>query len=175
MSGANKRLKHASRMVFEWKDGAAIQGMSKVKPQLVGETLEKIEARHGALRPGYLVDEARPAASPLHPLFEWDDADAAEKYRLWQARKVIGSVVVSRIDNREVQKPISAFASILQESGRSYISMVTAMDNAGQREAILRNAKADLVHWRNKYQALQEFSEMFAVIDRVIETVDETV
>ena len=164
----------APRMVFEWRTGVRIQGHTHVPAQVVGETLEQIEARSGALHPGAVVDEARPNASPLHPLFEWDDSNAAEKYRLHQARQVISSVVVSRVDNQEVAKPISAFVNIIQNAEHGYVSTVSAMSDDEKRGQILRKAHADLLLWRNKYQALQEFSELFTVIDRVTEAALET-
>jgi hypothetical protein len=172
---APKKLKHQSRMVYAWRVGTAVQGHSRVSPQLVGETLEKIEAVHGTLKPALVIDEARPEGSALHPLFDWDDQTAAEKYRLHQARQVISSVVVRQVDNREIVKPISAFVNIVQDDGNRYVSTVSAMSDDEKRAAILRNAHADLMRWRSKYQAMQEFSELFTVIDRVAEAILEVV
>ena len=39
-----------------------------------------------------VVDVARPEDAPLHPIFEWNDAEAAEKYRCGQARTLIRAV-----------------------------------------------------------------------------------
>lgn len=165
----------APRMVYAWKERGLGFSTKHVDAQTVGETLEEIEARHGALRPGYVVEEARPETSALHPLFEWDNDAAAEKFRLHQARQVISSVVVKQVDNREVQHPIHAFVNISQDGGRQYVSTVAAMSDDEKRRIILQKAKDDLMTWRLKYQALNEFAELHAVIDRVAETVLETV
>lgn len=44
---------------------------------------------NGIIRPDAVVDAARNPASVLNSLFEWRDDEAAEKYRLLQARSVI--------------------------------------------------------------------------------------
>lgn len=41
------------------------------------------------LNPRRVVNAARPANSPLHPYFEWDNDKCGEKYRLLQAAKLI--------------------------------------------------------------------------------------
>jgi len=46
----------------------------------------------GILRPSDLIFDAQSELSPLYPLFEWDDAKAAHKHRLDQARAIITSV-----------------------------------------------------------------------------------
>ncbi|MCV7245889.1 hypothetical protein H7J83_24735 [Mycobacterium mantenii] len=44
--------------------------------------LERLAAEHGdELTEQVVVDAARSPDSPLHSLFEWDDAKAARKYR----------------------------------------------------------------------------------------------
>lgn len=160
----------APRMIFSWRPNARIQGASKVDAQSVGETLERIrKAASDDLRPAAVVEEARDGSSPLHPLFDWDNSSAADKYRIHQARQVIAAVIVHRVDNRELQKPIPAFVNIVDDDGQRYVSTVSAMNDAEKREIILRNARDDLIKWRKKYEALQEFGELFAVIDRVAE------
>jgi hypothetical protein len=49
---------------------------------------------NGILTPKSVVDDARKTKSPLHELFQWNDALAAEEHRLDQARAIIRSVEV---------------------------------------------------------------------------------
>lgn len=42
--------------------------------------------------PRLIVDEAKPVESPLHPHFDWDDASAADKHRLHEARLLRSSL-----------------------------------------------------------------------------------
>jgi hypothetical protein len=51
--------------------------------------LERLAAEYGDdLTPQIVVDAARPPDSPLHSLFEWDNAKAARKHReAWAAKQ----------------------------------------------------------------------------------------
>jgi hypothetical protein len=74
--------------------------------------LSELEALRtsGAVGPEQLVDRARPADSPVHHLFEWDDATASERYRLEQARLYIARVEYVPAPQREpylVEMPTS--------------------------------------------------------------------
>lgn len=65
-----------------------------VTAQVAGDELERIKAKRGQLDPQGIVHEARPEDAPLHPVFEWDNAIAAESYRCVQARDLIKTVEV---------------------------------------------------------------------------------
>lgn len=77
-----------------------------------GEQREAVRARlaaleiagGGRLTPDAVVEDARDPQSPLHDLFEWDDAKAAYQHRLDQARAIITSVrVVQKVDSTIVR------------------------------------------------------------------------
>ena len=73
-------------MVYQWKSGAHM----KADAQKVGEELEQIEHRDAAT----VVAVARKhKKSELHKCFTWDDTEAAEEYRLEQARRVCRFIV----------------------------------------------------------------------------------
>lgn len=151
------------RMVYAWKPSRSFG----VDAQVVGEAIAEIEAVHGECKPPHFVAAAKSKGSPLHTLIDWDNWKAADNWRLHQARNVINAVVVTHVDNREIPKPIQAFVNITQGKERGYVSTVYAMSDEEKRKIILETARKDLMAWRNKYEALSEFSELFVVIDRV--------
>lgn len=59
--------------------------------KIVSRLLE-LERDNGRLAPADVVEAARNPESPLHSHFTWDDSEAAEKYRLMQARTLIRTV-----------------------------------------------------------------------------------
>lgn len=65
-----------------------------VSADVAGAELERIKAKHGHIKSADVVDAARPDDAPLHPVFEWDDAAAAERYRVHQASTLVRAVVV---------------------------------------------------------------------------------
>jgi tRNA A37 N6-isopentenylltransferase MiaA len=100
---------------FRQNPGIEIGGLT---PQIVGDTLADIEDRHGVIDPHTVVDESRPEDAPLHPVFEWRDEVAAEKWRLEQARRVVRSVEIV-VDHRSESTQI-AYVNIQSQGG--YVS-----------------------------------------------------
>lgn len=84
---------------FEFKKGSRVKGVSA---DVAGNELARIYQKEQQLKPAKVVDESRPEAAPLHPVFEWDDQVAAEKHREDQARHLIRSVrVINPYDEKQ--------------------------------------------------------------------------
>lgn len=156
-----------SRVVYGWSSGRSF----KVSAQIVGEEMERIEKEAGEINPRLLVGHARPVASPLHTFFEWDDKVAAEEYRVEQARGLIQAVVVKAFDGAEARTPVRAFVNVGTQEGRGYFGIATVMSDEEKRFAMIEQARSEIVQWRERYRALQEFSKVFAVIDKIAEPV----
>ena len=60
--------------------------------QKVGEELEKIKSK-GDLNPSNILESAKSKKSILHQYFDWDDTEAAEKWRISQARNITNHVI----------------------------------------------------------------------------------
>ena len=150
-------------MVYEFRLGPK---QFPVEPQIVGEALEALGGHNsGALTPDAVVEAARPADHPLHPIFEWDDSVAAEAWRRSQASDVLRSVVAIMPERPEMAKPTRAFVSIRADDGPAYIPIRRAMSDPEMRDQVLAGAMRELVSWRRRYTELQELAELFAQID----------
>lgn len=127
------------------------------------DELRRIESERGLLIPSEVVEAARPATSPLHPHFEWDDSAAAEKYRIDQARNLI-RVCVEYVGNGDSRRKIDAFVSLSTDraTGGGYRSMthVLAMDNL--RAQLIEDAILDMDRFRAKYASVAELVDVFA-------------
>lgn len=70
--------------------------MDSKRLKAIEERLSLIASKNeGSLTPEDVVNDAKYDNSPLHKFFEWDDGEAAAKYRLEQARQLIRSVRVN--------------------------------------------------------------------------------
>ena len=58
--------------------------------------LKRIYDRDGKVTAPVLVKESKPKKAPLHDEFEWNDAVAANEYRLSQSRRIIKTTVIIR-------------------------------------------------------------------------------
>jgi hypothetical protein len=63
----------------------------KLTDKAVAE-IKAIESRAGRLTPEQVIEAAEPEGSALHACFDWDDTEAARKWRMEQAREIIRSV-----------------------------------------------------------------------------------
>lgn len=148
-------------MVYKWKEAVSIP----VDPQVAGEELEKIRIRqNGRLESEDVVSAARPADSPLHPAFEWNDKKAAEKWRLEQAGHLIRSIVVT-LDDTGDREPVRAFVSVKRDEDRSYTSVQHALADAELRAQVVAAALAELDAWRKRHAELVELARIFTAID----------
>ena len=53
--------------------------------------------KKGRITAHAVLDAARPASSPIHDCFDWNDSEAAEKWRLEQARELIRRVKIELV------------------------------------------------------------------------------
>ncbi len=146
--------------VYQWKLGSYMSGDA----QAAGEVCSRLE-RRGELTPQALVDESRPEDAPLHGFFEWDDEQAAERYREVQARQIIHSIeVISTVD----KTPVKAFVSLrIGGHERRYQSTEVALSQPSSREMVLREAMAELKAFEKKYGRFSELAEVIAAIRNV--------
>ena len=146
----------------------------KVSAQLVGETVERLaDSNGGVCPPSALVEEARPQDHPLHGLFEWNDAAAADLHRRQQARQVINSIrVVPAIEDGSAPAPsFPAFVSVskIDEDGvsRGYKPLSIVVDRPDEYAQVLAEANAAFASLRRRYAALKEFGPVFAALDEI--------
>lgn len=132
----------------------------------VKRELEQIRKRHrGVLRAEDVVEFARHPDTALHSKFEWDDSLAAERYRLWQARKVIAVYVTVVAQNTT---PVRAYVSLKddrEEDGGGYRRLEDVLADPVRRSKLLEEALSEANSWKAKYRHLKELEGIFAAIE----------
>jgi hypothetical protein len=136
----------------------------------IADELQRLAEEYGGeLKPRVVVDAARDPDSPLHDSFEWDDSRASEAWRLHQARMLIRAVVTYETVGSAVV-PCRVFVSLTpdrQEDGAGYRLTTTVLSDVDRREQMLRDARAEMQRFRDKYRSLTELAAVFEAIDRV--------
>tara|TARA_R100001082_G_C4245518_1_gene109240 strand:+ start:61 stop:555 length:495 start_codon:yes stop_codon:yes gene_type:complete len=110
----------------------------EVKAQTVGEQLETIQQENGKVTAHLVLDHARPISSPLHPIFQWDDEQAAEQYRLHQARNLIRSIEVVKPEG--TNEPVYVHVKAVE----AYLPIRTVVKNADLYESTKDSAEKRL-------------------------------
>lgn len=153
-------------MEYQWKKAAQLGSLDAQK---VGEQLESIRLERGHLTPEMVLRAAKSRRSPLHGGFTWDDGEAAQAWRLNEARYLLRMVVMIREDAPD-KEPIRAFVVVRDDEGEwEYTSTVAAMSNAVLRQQVLARALKELEAWRDRYDELEELAGVFAAIDQMNE------
>lgn len=165
---------------------------SNIPAQVAGEELDTLREKYdGVLTTGTIVAEARSEASPLHPAFTWDDAEAAQHYRETQANYLVRSIVIV-YKNGDEDRTVRAYTSLIIKgteddkgvrkfelavpdegsdeepvpSRRAYVHITDAMSDEKMRQGVLDKAMAEIKSWRRRYAEYQEFSKLFEQIDQ---------
>lgn len=138
-----------------------------MKNQKIIEYLKTLTEQNGGnLLPETVVDAARPKKSPLHNQFVWDDTEAAEKYRLWQARQLI-SVCVEVVPNTGEEMPVWVSVSTDRHTRGGYRFLGHVMNEPELRQQTLKDALHDLAVLQAKYKRLRELASVWAAVKKV--------
>lgn len=114
------------------------------------------------VKPVDIVEAASDENSELHKCFEWDDSEAARKYRLQQARNLVMNLVIVESEHKEEPQQIR----VMYTSNKGgYKQTKLIVQQKDEYEALLERAKAELKAFKKKYSMLIELNEIFELID----------
>lgn len=188
-TGADEHVEaQALQRVYHAVRGARL---SDADAAIIGPALEQLAAARGldapeGLTPSEIVAAATPDDSPLHRFFEWDDSDAAQQYRLWQARHLAKCwhVEIAYVD--DTRSPASflvpglvSVATIPHSASedaprRAYVPIADALAQPQYRAQLVSDARMRLDYWRERFRMYRELPEfaplagVFAAIDQAL-------
>jgi hypothetical protein len=142
------------------------------KENIIAAELRRIaNENEGILKPEAVVDAARPKDSPLHDQFDWNNSEAAQKWRLHQARNLIRVTVEwLNVPGKDEPVEIRPFVSLTPDrksEGGGYRETLVVLRSKESREQLLADALAELDAMEQKYAVLHELAEVFAAARKV--------
>lgn len=145
-------------MIFAaWKSGCRISADAQ-------KVADEILAIGSSATTAQILDKARDEQTELHKCFDWDDAEAAEKWRLQQARHIVCNLVIK--EKSDTPRPeVRVFFKTDTDSG--YKPTVLIMQDKDEYRKLLDRALAELNSFRTKYKTLVELDGVFDAIDKV--------
>lgn len=138
----------------------------------VGQELEVLYEEHGKVTPPIIVEDARNEERETHKLIEWDEAAAAEKYRLEQAKYIMRNIiVVTKTEEIPEEEPkiikLRVYENVKTDEGdRYYMPLQSAMEREDTRSWLLAQALKDLMAFRRKYGQLKELAGVMEEIEK---------
>ena len=138
-------------------------GLYKVPADVAGEVCEQLQNSEAGLSPATLLEASRSESAPLHGEFEWNDSEAAEKYRLHQAAGLIRNLTI--VSKRTDGSSVSDRAFVVTPGGESkYTALSHALSREDLRDALLESARRDAKCFIAKYKRLAEVSGVTAAM-----------
>lgn len=119
--------------------------------------LNLIEKKDGIVTPQAVVDAASGIDSPIHDCFDWDDTQAAKKYRRQQARQLIRAVQVEFM-GKKTDGFYNVKIEVSGEVKQGYMNVERISDDKDLKMQVQQNALRELRFWENKYAEIQELS-----------------
>lgn len=114
-------------------------------------TITALEDSEGRITPQQVVEAARDEASPLHGLFDWDAASAAERWWLHQAREILGAVKV-QVTTQQAVISAPCYVVDTEAEGAGYRSVASLKKNpASARESLIYTLEVAAGHVRRAF------------------------
>ena len=161
-------------MKIAWKHGT----QHKVDAKLAHQAIEAVRKQNnGEASAEAVVKAAAAKRNPLHPEFTWDDSQAGHQFRLDQARRLVGHLVVVRgelaTDRPQrvyevIRKPQELEDGKRQRAKHVYRTTTDIMADPEMRAELLGRALRELISIRNRFRDLQELAVVLRAIDEVV-------
>ena len=141
--------------------------------QIQNELLMLSRRNRGLLMPKHVLDYARDKNSSLHDCFEWNNGEAAEKYRLWQARQLISiHVTVLRANTKPVHLFVSMRKDRQNEGG--YRLMSDVMDDKEMLRQLVSEFYLDMMTFKARYKAVLSLNPKLAgYVEKAVAAIKE--
>lgn len=123
------------------------------------DQLQKLYDENRRLTPVLVLTEARDPDSPLHTLFEWNDSEAAERWRLQQARELIRSVrvVYREATGTDPARSVRAWQAIRGEEGYVYEPAEQVALDPFQRKLLMADMEREFLQLQRRWSDFDEF------------------
>ena len=123
---------------------------------------DEIQSLGENVKPEMIVAAAQDSNSELHKCFEWDDTEAARKYRIIQAGNLVRNLVI--VVSKEKSEPQQIRVMYTSQDG-GYKQTKLILQNQDEYETLKNRAMAELRAIKNKYNMILELKEIFDLID----------
>lgn len=160
---------------YQWREGIP---RPKVEADVFAAEVERIALETGGIvPPAAIVAAAEKHGSPLAPLFEFDDAVAAQKHRVAQARQYLGALQVVRV---EVQHgpalSTRAYHRVSQKDRAGYATESMVLGDRDLKKQVVASAARELQAFINRFQGIAAMGNFVprlqAVMDEMRDSVD---
>ena len=112
-----------------------------------------------------IVAKAKDPDTELHKCFTWDTQKAAEKCWKIEAREVVRNLIIVKVEEDKEPEPTQIRLFHKTVNGEGYKTIKLILNNMEEYEALLSRCRDELLALKRKYSNLQEFQEIWDLIN----------
>lgn len=146
-----------------------VPGLQKNSIETISRVLNELAESEEGLTPKTLLEASRDENAPLHNEFEWNDGIAAEKYRQYQAQKIIQNVYIKYSTDEQERKEKQERAFVPVPGGQSvYVTLKSALTNEEWKSHLMEEAQRDIKVFVAKYRRLTELQGLIHEMEALL-------
>ena len=152
---------------YRWRKGT--QAPQEWAP-VFGQRMDWLQDRLGhAPTSKEVYEDAQDKHSPIHKMFNWDDEEAAEKFRRMQASVLSSSLVVKIqvVQNGKRMEVDSPVRIVINGNKRRHERVEDVMNNAEMKAMMLEMATDELLNLQRRHSQIKELGLVFYEADVV--------
>ena len=128
---------------------------------------DEIQTLGESYTPQDIVELAKDKKTELHKCFDWNNKEAAEKWRVHQARLINCNLVVVRVDEETKEKTTYRVIEHDRETKR-YKPILMTVRNEDEYSKLLKTALDELESFKRRYEKIVELESVIDEIENVI-------
>lgn len=115
--------------------------------------------------PAQILEKAKDANTQLHLCFTWDNNQAAEKWRLFEARQIVCNLVIKKTSDENDLEEVTNIRLFHKTDNSGYKPLTLILRNEEEYEKLVRRCADELSAIKKKYSHLSEFEEIWELIN----------
>lgn len=115
--------------------------------------------------PQQILEKARDSNTELHKCFTWDNTEAAEKWRISEARTVVRNlkIIEQKSDKQPEPTTIRVFYKTDNESGYKPTKLI--LKKPDEYKALVERCRSELLAIKQKFNSISEYKEIWELIN----------
>lgn len=137
------------------------------KMSIITELLDLYESKGRVLLAEDVLEFAKDPKTALHRHFTWDDDEAANLWRLQQARNIIRVSIQFSADAPQVFRPLVNLVRDPAALGAFRNAEDVYRAGEQQRQLVMKQAMREARFWRERYRGVPELAPVFAAMEQL--------
>ena len=115
--------------------------------------------------PQQIIEKARDSNTELHKCFTWDDTEAAEKWRISEARAVVRNlkIIEQKPDKQIEPTTIRVFYKTDNVSGYKPTKLI--LKKPDEYKTLVERCRSELLAIKQKFNSISEYEEIWEMIN----------